>query len=84
MTQHDPKITIRQMIDFAYGLERITAEHAQTELDDNMELQWALARGVEIFGEAARRIPRELCDRYPDVPWSDIISMRNRLIHAYE
>jgi uncharacterized protein with HEPN domain len=68
MTQHDPKITLRQMIDFAYGLERITAEHTRSELDNSMERQWALARGVEIFGESARRIPRSPCDQYPDVP----------------
>ena len=33
--------------------------------------------------EAASRISRELRAESPDVPWTDLVAMRNRLIHAY-
>jgi uncharacterized protein with HEPN domain len=44
---------------------------------------FAVIRGFEIIGEAARQIPASERDRYPHVPWRDIVGMRNRLVHGY-
>jgi uncharacterized protein with HEPN domain len=38
---------------------------------------------IEIIGEAATKISKESRDDLPQTPWSNIIAMRNRLIHAY-
>jgi uncharacterized protein with HEPN domain len=38
---------------------------------------------LEIIGEAASRVSSETQERYPGVPWSAMVAMRNRLIHAY-
>lgn len=38
---------------------------------------------MEIIGEAARKIPKSVCSRYPDVPWQDMAGMRDKLIHDY-
>jgi uncharacterized protein with HEPN domain len=38
---------------------------------------------LRFFGEAASRISAELRVVTPQVPWADIIGMRNRLVHAY-
>ena len=43
----------------------------------------AVMKDIEIIGEAASRITPELRAAEPDLPWVDIIGMRNRLIHAY-
>ena len=43
----------------------------------------ATLRNLELIGEAATRIPDEVRQRYPQVPWRLIIATRNRLIHAY-
>ena len=43
----------------------------------------ALVQCIAIIGEAASRITADFQQRYPQVPWADIIAMRNRLIHAY-
>jgi uncharacterized protein with HEPN domain len=43
----------------------------------------AVVRSLEIIGEATRKIPEDVRERYPDVPWEEIIGMRNRLIHEY-
>jgi len=43
----------------------------------------AVVRNLEVLGEAARQIPTAIQERYPDIPWAQIISLRNRLIHAY-
>ncbi|MGH8246995.1 MAG: HepT-like ribonuclease domain-containing protein, partial [Gammaproteobacteria bacterium] len=38
---------------------------------------------IEIIGEAAAKIGPEVRAQYADIPWADIVGMRNRLIHAY-
>ena len=45
--------------------------------------QNAVARSLEIIGEAAGRVSRTLQDAHPETPWRDIVGMRNRLIHGY-
>ncbi len=46
-------------------------------------LQDASVRQLEILGEAARRLSQPMRDSYPDIPWSAILGMKNRLIHDY-
>ena len=45
--------------------------------------QAAVTRQFEIIGEAARRISPETQTSIPNIPWSKVIGMRNRLIHEY-
>ncbi|HEX6987723.1 MAG TPA: DUF86 domain-containing protein [Planctomycetaceae bacterium] len=51
--------------------------------DGDPVLQRALVRSLEIIGEAATKLPTEVKNRSPDVPWKLIVGMRNRLIHGY-
>lgn len=53
------------------------------QFEANVEKQFAVVRALEIIGEASRQIPEEVHARYPDIPWSDMIGMRNVVIHAY-
>ena len=43
----------------------------------------ALVKDIEIVGEAATRISENVQRSHPEIPWTDIIGMRHRLIHAY-
>lgn len=43
----------------------------------------AVMKSLEIIGEAAAKTSAESRAELPDVPWADIVGMRNRLIHAY-
>lgn len=43
----------------------------------------AIIRDLEIIGEAAAKIPVDIQDKYPDIPWKRMIGMRNKLIHEY-
>lgn len=43
----------------------------------------AVIRSLEIIGEAARNIPREIKSRYPTVPWKQMSGMRDKIVHEY-
>jgi uncharacterized protein with HEPN domain len=43
----------------------------------------SLVKSIEIVGEAASKVTKESRDSHPEVPWLNIIGMRNRLIHVY-
>lgn len=40
-------------------------------------------RSFEVIGEAAKKLPEDLRKRHPEVHWSEMARMRDRLIHAY-
>jgi len=56
----------------------------RADLDSDRKLNLSLVRLLEILGEAANRVPSEEQDRYPHIPWPQLIGLRNRLIHGYD
>ncbi len=56
---------------------------ARSDLDADRMLVFALVRAIEIVGEAASRVSTPTREAASDIPWPLIVSMRNRLIHAY-
>jgi uncharacterized protein with HEPN domain len=46
-------------------------------------LQDGVIRQMEIIGEASHNLSDEFRESHLDVPWSQIIGMRNRIVHAY-
>jgi uncharacterized protein with HEPN domain len=43
----------------------------------------AVIRSLEVIGEATKKLPASLKDRYPKVPWKQMAGMRDKLIHEY-
>lgn len=57
---------------------------SRTDIDADRQLNLALVRLLEIVGEAAARTTDRERGLYPDIPWMEIIGLRNRLIHGYD
>jgi uncharacterized protein with HEPN domain len=53
------------------------------DLENDEILALALVKLIEIVGEAASRVSKEYQTSHPKIPWSAMIGMRNRLVHAY-
>lgn len=56
----------------------------RADLDSDRKLNLSLVRLLEIIGEAANRIPVHDRAKYPQIPWPQLVSLRNRLIHGYD
>jgi uncharacterized protein with HEPN domain len=69
-------IAARKALKFLEGMT--WEEFEQSELHQN-----AVVHLLEITGEAARLVSQETRDAHPDIPWEQMIGMRNRLIHEY-
>lgn len=84
MTKHDSVIFYRHMLDHAQEAVALIHGKSRKDLDRDRLLNLALVRLLEIIGEAANRIPKEDQARHPQIPWPQIVSLRNRLIHGYD
>jgi uncharacterized protein with HEPN domain len=56
---------------------------AREEFEANRMLIFALERCLEIVGEAAGQLSEEVWAAAPDIPWKQILGMREWLAHAY-
>jgi uncharacterized protein with HEPN domain len=73
-----------QMLDYAKKARAMVFGRRREDLDRDDTLQLALTRAVEVIGEAAWRVSETTRNRHAEIPWRDIVGMRNRLIHGYD
>jgi uncharacterized protein with HEPN domain len=74
---------LQHMLDAAQKIQQFSAGKTYEELESDEVLTLAVIRLIEIVGEAASQLTDEFRVMHPEVPWQDIIGMRNRVIHGY-
>lgn len=58
-------------------------DKGRDDLEMDRMLSLAVVKDLEIIGEAASRVSKDCQKRHLQLPWADMIGMRNRLVHAY-
>jgi len=84
MTQRDDRVRLRHMLDYSRKAVAMIEGRAREDLDRDEMLCLALTRVVEIIGEAATRVSQAGQQRHGQIPWPEIIGLRNRLVHGYD
>lgn len=83
MPPREDVIRLRHMLDAAVEVLSFAEGKSRHDLDEDRMFARAVVQDLEIIGEAANKISSSVQAQYQDVPWPAIVSMRNRLIHAY-
>ncbi|HNS45265.1 MAG TPA: DUF86 domain-containing protein [Alphaproteobacteria bacterium] len=79
----DDLIRVRHMLDAAREAMLFARNKSRIDLDENRMLALSIIKSIEMIGEAASRVTRDGREEHPEIPWTDIVAMRNRLIHVY-
>jgi len=83
MRPREDTVLLRDMLDYACRARDAVGSRSRADLTADHILSAALERFVEVIGEAAGRLSDETRDASPQIPWSEIIALRNRLVHGY-
>lgn len=78
----DPKERLRDILEAIARIERYAARGREAFEKDELIQVWILHH-LQIIGEAAARLGREFHETHPEVPWREIVAMRNVLVHEY-
>ena len=52
--------------------------------EEDFRTNFAVIRALEIIGEATKRLPMSVREQYPEIPWTGMAGMRDRIIHGYD
>lgn len=83
MNVEQDQLRLRHMLDAADKILAFMDGVNRVDFGADEKLQLAVVRLLEIAGEAANGFSDEFKDAHSEIPWSQIVATRNRLIHGY-
>jgi uncharacterized protein with HEPN domain len=74
-----------RLADMVMAIDEIAAivARGRPAFDDDVVLRRAVERCLEIIGEAAKSVSPAVTEAHPEIPWSDMAKVRDRLSHHY-
>lgn len=83
MKRRDYRLFIQDILNSIYDARAFVQGMSYEEFLADRKTQYAVVRVIEIIGEAAKNVPQAVRERYPDIPWSDMARMRDKVAHGY-
>lgn len=83
MNQRNVAVFLFDIVECCEDIEGYLAGSMKESFLEDTKTQDAVVRRLEIIGEAVRRLPLPLREKYTDVPWREVSGMRDVLIHGY-
>jgi uncharacterized protein with HEPN domain len=74
---------LEQIVEVAGHIRRF-ASHGREAFDADVMVQYAVAHGLVLIGESAGKLSAAIRERYPEVPWRQIVAQRNVVVHEYD
>ncbi len=83
MSKRSPKLLIEDMLDCISKIDRYCSGKIFEDIVNDSMLIDAIVRNLSVIGEAANRVPKSLQLQHQEIYWSEIIGLRNRIVHDY-
>jgi len=83
MSKRDWKLLLMDILECINKIEKYVEAQNYEQFMEDEKTKDAVVRELEIIGEAANQVPKEIQRKFISVPWAQIIAMRNRMIHGY-
>ena len=77
------KLYLTDIVEAAQSIEKFLMGQDLSEFEQNEMMHSAVLQKLTVIGEAAARLSKEFTNRYPDIPWMDIVGFRNIAVHEY-
>jgi len=74
---------LQDILDAMEKAQQFVENLSYEEFTKDDKTVFAVVRALEIIGEATKNIPDNNRKNNPDIPWKDMVGMRDILIHAY-
>ncbi|GIW47701.1 MAG: DUF86 domain-containing protein [Deltaproteobacteria bacterium] len=81
--KRDVRLYVKDILEAILSIERFVEGMDFEEFREDDKTSSAVIRKFEIIGEAAKHIPEDLRQKYPDIPWKEMAGFRDKLIHFY-
>lgn len=82
--KRDYLVYVEDILDAMEKAQILLEDVAYEQFETDFRIHFAVTRALEIIGEATKRIPMEMREQYPDIPWRNMAGMRDRIIHGYD
>ena len=83
MRKRDYRDYVRDILESINDIENFIGNLSFEEFSRDKKTINAVVRSIEIIGEAAKKIPKSIRNKHPDIPWKKMAGMRDKLIHEY-
>ena len=76
-------VRIQDILDAIAKIRRYVSDVDFDTFENDEEIMDAVIHNLAVIGEAARHIPAEIAGRHSDIPWRQMVDLRNFSVHAY-
>lgn len=84
MSRRTDDLALRDMREYACAAVETFENATADALQQDRTVDSALRYQVMTVGKAANRVSAEFRDRHPEIPWRQMVGMRNLLAHGYD
>jgi uncharacterized protein with HEPN domain len=77
------KIRISDILQCIAKIKRYTKGYTFDDFQEDEKTVDSVLRNLEIIGEAARQVPSDVKAQHPEIPWAEMLAIRNIVIHEY-
>lgn len=82
MSERDERLYLSDIVESIDRILDYTSAGREAFFSNRMT-QDAVARNLEIMGEAAKSVSETTREVHPEIPWREIARTRDRVIHGY-